>query len=291
MAFQTETTTFNELSRDSATQKVEITLTRDQGIPRVSVVIPTLNEEKNLAHVLPKIPEWVHEIILVDGHSSDQTIEVARKICPGIRVLMQEGKGKGSALRTGFKAARGDIIVMLDADGSTHPAEIPVYVGALLAGADFAKGSRFLQGGGTTDMPLYRKLGNWGFVWIVRLLFGGSYSDLCYGYNAFWKHVLPLLKLDGDGFEIETMMNVRALRVGLKVLEVPSYEYKRVFGDGHLKSIPDGLKVLNTIFRELFIGTRRITHRKLHPFQGSFKRSAEDLPFLPRNRSSRSFNE
>src|SRR5205809_87547 len=89
---------------------------------------------------------------------------------------------------------------------------IPSWVhGALLAGADFVKGSRFLRGGGTADMPFYRKLGNWGFVLTVRVVFGGKYSDLCYGYNAFWKRVLPSLNLDGDGFEIETIMNVRAL--------------------------------------------------------------------------------
>ena len=116
---------------------------------------------------------------------------------------------------------------MLDADGSTDPREIPAFVGALIAGADFVKGSRFIQGGGTADMPLYRKLGNFGFVSGVRLLFGGSYTDLCYGYNAFWRRVLPTLALNGDGFEIETQMNVRALKDGLKVAEVPSFESRR----------------------------------------------------------------
>jgi glycosyltransferase involved in cell wall biosynthesis len=221
-----------------------------QRVPRISVVIPTLNEEKNLAHVLPKIQQWVDEIVLVDGHSSDQTIDVARQLCPTVRVVMQDGRGKGAALRTGFAAATGDIIVMLDADGSTDPSEIPLYVGALLAGADFAKGSRFLQGGGTKDMPFYRKLGNWGFVWLVRLMFGGKYTDLCYGYNAFWKRVLPELDLNCDGFEVETMMNVRALKAGFKIIEVPSFEFPRVHGYGRLRTIPDGWRVLKTIFSE-----------------------------------------
>jgi glycosyltransferase involved in cell wall biosynthesis len=163
---------------------------------------------------------------------------------------MQDGRGKGAALRTGFAAATGDIIVMLDADGSTDPSEIPLYVGALLAGADFAKGSRFLQGGGTKDMPFYRKLGNWGFVWLVRTMFGGKYTDLCYGYNAFWKRVLPELDLNCDGFEVETMMNVRALKAGLKIIEVPSFEFPRVHGNGRLRTIPDGWRVLKTIFSE-----------------------------------------
>lgn len=217
---------------------------------KISVVIPTLNEEKNLVHVLPKIQDWIDEVILVDGHSSDQTIKVARELYPNIRVVMQEGRGKGAALRTGFAACTGDIIVMLDADGSTDPAEIPLFIGALFAGAEFAKGSRFLQGGGTKDMPLHRKLGNLSFVWMVRMFFGGQYTDLCYGYNAFWKRVLPKLDLDCTGFEVETMMNVRALKAGLQITEVPSFEFPRVHGIGRLQTFPDGWRVLKTIFRE-----------------------------------------
>jgi glycosyltransferase involved in cell wall biosynthesis len=218
--------------------------------PTVSVVIPALNEADNLAHVLPFVPEWVHEVILVDGHSTDRTVEVAQELRPGILIVQQVGKGKGAALRSGFAAATGEIIVMLDADGSTDPREIPAYVGALMAGADFAKGSRFLQGGGTADMSLHRRLGNLAFTMGVRVLFGGSYTDLCYGYNAFWASVLPQLDLDGDGFEIETMMNVRALRHGLKVAEVPSFEFKRVYGVGRLQTFPDGWRVLKTIYKE-----------------------------------------
>jgi glycosyltransferase involved in cell wall biosynthesis len=228
-------------------------------IPKVSVVIPALNEEQNLPYVLPAIQPWVFEVVLVDGHSSDGTVEMARQLYPGIRIVPQEGRGKGAALRTGFEAARGDIIVMLDADGSTDPAEIPVFVGALLSGADYAKGSRFLQGGGTADMPLYRKLGNWSFVAIVRLIFGGTYTDLCYGYNAFWKRAVNPLNLDCTGFEIETMMNVRALQAGLKIMEVPSFEFKRVYGEGRLKAIPDGWRVLKTIFKEALKRRQRVT--------------------------------
>lgn len=231
----------------------------------VSVVVPALNEAENLPHVLPRIPKWVHEIILVDGHSVDGTAEVATQLCPDIRIVQQEGRGKGAALRTGFAAATGDIIVMLDADGSTDPAEIPCYVGALLSGADFAKGSRFLQGGGTADMPFYRKMGNWAFVMMVRVLFGGKYSDLCYGYNAFWSYCLPQLELDGDGFEIETMMNVRALQAGLNVAEVPSFEAKRIYGEGRLRTIPDGWRVLRTIVQERF--NNRFRHVPAEPAQ------------------------
>jgi glycosyltransferase involved in cell wall biosynthesis len=217
---------------------------------RVSVVIPALNEAENLPHVLPLIPDWVHEVILVDGFSTDGTDEVARRLRPSIRIVSQDGSGKGSALRTGFRAATGDIVVMLDADGSTDPREIPAYVGSLLAGADYAKGSRFLQGGGTADMPLFRKLGNWAFVLMVRLFFGGSYTDLCYGYNALRATALDRLDLSTEGFEIETEMNIRALRAGLKVTEVPSFEAARIRGEGRLRTVPDGWRVLKTIFCE-----------------------------------------
>lgn len=220
--------------------------------PRVTVVIPAMNEAQNLPHVLPRIPEWVYEVILVDGHSADDTIEVAKRLWSGIRVVTQEGKGKGAALRTGFAAATGDIIVMLDADGSTNPSEIPAFIGALLAGADFVKGSRFMQGGGTADMTWLRRLGNWGFTMSVRLLFGGSFSDLCYGYNAFWRKVVDRLELDAEGFEVETMMNVRALYHGFRVAEVPSFEEDRVYGDSNLRTFPDGWRVLKTIVREWF---------------------------------------
>ena len=218
--------------------------------PTITVVIPALNEAANLPYVLPRIDDSVDEVVLVDGYSTDETIAVARQLRGDIRIVAQEGRGKGAALRSGFAAATGDIIIMLDADGSTDPAEIPVFVGALRAGADFVKGSRFLQGGGTSDMPWYRRLGNGGLVSLVRLLFAGRYSDLCYGYNAFWADVLPALDLDADGFEIETVMNVRALRAGLQVAEVPSFEHKRRHGTSGLKTFPDGWRVLKTILKE-----------------------------------------
>jgi glycosyltransferase involved in cell wall biosynthesis len=218
--------------------------------PRVSVVIPAINEEKNLPYVLSRISPDVFEVLLVDGASTDATCEVARRLRPGVRILEQEGHGKGAALRSGFAAATGEIIVMLDGDGSTDPAELPAFVGALLAGADMAKGSRFIHGAGTADMQLYRKVGNRAFVALVRILFGGRYSDLCYGYNAFWRSALAKLDLDGDGFEIETMINIRALRAGLRVVEVGSFEDQRHFGQSHLRTLPDGWRVLKTILRE-----------------------------------------
>lgn len=218
--------------------------------PKVSVIIPALNEAENLKYVLPRVPDWVYEVLLVDGDSTDTTVEVARELRPDIRIVQQQGRGKGAALRTGFAAATGEIIIMLDADGSTDPAEIPAFVGTLLAGADFVKGSRFLQGGGTSDMSFHRRLGNWCFVVCSRVLFGCNYSDLCYGYNAFYTRILSQLALDGDGFEIETQMNLRVLRAGFRVAEVPSFEADRIHGVSNLRALPDGWRVLKTMIKE-----------------------------------------
>lgn len=218
----------------------------------VSLVIPTLDEAKNLPYWLPHIPPWVHEVILVDGQSTDGTVDLAREILPDIRIISQARAGKGAALRAGFAAATGDIIVTFDADGSMDPREIPVFVGALLSGADFAKGSRFVQGGGTEDMEWYRRFGNRFLKFLVWLSFGGNYSDLCYGYNAFMAESLSKLSLDADGFEIETQMNIRALRANFRIMEVPSFESSRRHGKSYLRTIPDGWRVLKTIAKERF---------------------------------------
>jgi len=223
------------------------------GDVKVSVVVPALNEERNLEHVLPRMPAWIHEVILVDDHCTDRTVEAARQLMPDIRVVPNlRPAGKGNALRSGFEAVTGDIIVQIDADGSEAPEEIPAFVGALLAGADYAKGTRFVSGGGTSDMTGLRRYGNKAFVLMVWLLFRVRFTDLCYGYNAFWTRVLPRLELDAEGFEIEAMFNLRAVKAGLKIREVPSYEDDRVHGVGRLLTFPDGWRVLKTILHERF---------------------------------------
>ncbi len=239
--------------RDIGAGSGEIVPLQAESSVRVSVVIPTLNEAKNLPHVLPRIPSWVHEVVLIDGGSTDGTAEVAKELWPDAVVVQDLTPGKGAALRRGFEVASGDIIVMIDADGSMNPGEIRAFVGALMGGADFAKGSRFCHGGGTADMEWYRKLGNATLTRMVRAAFGGRYSDLCYGYNAFWRQTIHSLDLQADGFEIETLMNIRALRAGLNVTEVPSYEARRIHGTSNLNTVKDGFRVLRTIVQERFV--------------------------------------
>jgi glycosyltransferase involved in cell wall biosynthesis len=218
--------------------------------PPVSVVIPAMNEAENLPYVFKTLPDWIHEVVLVDGNSTDDTVEVARSLWPDVKVVEQRGKGKGDALITGFQAAGGDIIVMVDADGSADGNEIVSYVSALVSGADFAKGSRFANGGGTDDMTFIRKLGNWALCTVVNRKFGARYTDLCYGYNAFWRHCLDKIDLDCTGFEVETLMNIRVVKAGLKVQEIPSHEYLRIHGTSNLRAVRDGLRVLRVILQE-----------------------------------------
>ena len=246
--------------------------------PSVSVVIPTLNEARNLPHVFARLPAGVHEVIVVDGHSVDDTCEVARRLRPDVQIVMQTRRGKGNALACGFAAATGQIIVMLDADGSADAGEIPAFVRALLDGADFAKGSRFAPGGGSSDLTRLRTWGNRLLMALVNRVYRTAYSDLCYGYNVFWRRHLPVLRLDsttppprdgtkklwGDGFEVETLIAIRVTVARLAVAEVPSFEYSRIHGVSNLTAFSDGLRVLRMIFIER--RARQAAMRSPHEF-------------------------
>ena len=227
---------------------------------RISVVIPAKNEAKNLPWVLPRIPPEVDEIILVDGLSTDQTVEIAQMVRADLVVVHERRPGKGAALRAGFERATGDYIVMLDADCSMDPAEIPQFVALLDQDHDMVKGSRFLAHGGTADMTLLRRAGNHGLLMLANLLYGSRYSDLCYGFVAFRRPLLEQMQLDADGFEIEMQLVARATLLGARVAEVASFEAERMFGNSKLNTFRDGWRVLRTMVRER---VRRVQSRIL----------------------------
>ena len=266
---------FTDLEFDpkgSAEELTPLSSSSDIPWPKVSIVIPALNEARNLPHVFSLLPPALHEVIIVDGRSEDDTIAVARRLRPDARIITQSRSGKGNALACGFAVATGDIIVMVDADGSADPAEIPQFVTALLDGADFAKGTRFAAGGGSSDITRLRRAGNWVLSSMVNVLCRTKYSDLCYGYNAFWKRHVPVFGLDaesaipagggrlwGDGFEVETLINIRIAQAGLNITEVPSYEHERIHGVSNLNAFSDGLRVLRTILVERSYSRSRAT--------------------------------
>ena len=167
--------------------------------------------------------------------------------------------------------ATGDIIAMVDADGSADPGEIPRFVEALMNGADFAKGTRFAEGGGSADITRLRSFGNYALTAFFNACYGRKYSDLCYGFNVFWRRHAAVLGLDatspqrssgdgrlwGDGFEVETLIHVRVANAGLIVAEVPSFEHSRIHGVSNLNAFHDGRRVLRTILIE----RRRLHHQ------------------------------
>ena len=219
---------------------------------RISIVIPALNEAKNIGHVITGVKKILdgrsYEIIVVDGHSKDRTASIAKRM--GAKVIY-DNVGKGSALIKGLHAAKGDILVSMDADLSTDPKELGLLIGGIEVGYDVCMGSRFMAGGSSEDISYIRKLGNRFFVYLVNIIFGANYSDMCNGYRSFRKDVLNKLSLHETGFGIETEISINAVKRDLKVLEVPSVEKKRVAGEGKLRTFRDGYAILRTIIKNL----------------------------------------
>lgn len=235
---------------NGAATEVLATPTHASSTASVSLVIPAKNEARNLAWVLEQVPDWLHEVILVDGLSTDATLEMAVACRPDIRIVHEQRPGKGVALRAGFQAADGDIVAMLDADGSMSPAELPRFVHLLEDGYDFVKGSRFVAGGGSLDITRFRQAGNRGLMALVSTIYRERLTDLCYGFMAFRRRYLPYLALQSDGFEIETEMVLRAVKAGLRIAEVPSLELPRRSGESNLNAMRDGMRVLRTVLAE-----------------------------------------
>lgn len=239
--------------------------------PKITVIIPTLNEARNLPRVLPFLPQGLHEVIVVDGHSVDNTVAVARRLRPDALIITQDHGGKRNALACGSAAATGDIIVMLDADGSVDPAEIPQFVSVLLGGADFVKGTRFADRGVGSAITRSDRIAIHVLSVLVNALCHTHYSDPCYGFNAFWRRHVPVLglgeespakmdgttRLPGGGFEVDTLINIRAAQAGLTVKEVASYGYQRIHEVSNFDAVNDGLRILLAVLFEQYRPRRR----------------------------------
>jgi glycosyltransferase involved in cell wall biosynthesis len=215
-----------------------------------SVVIPTLNEAENLPGIFAVLPKTIVELIIVDGLSTDGTVDVAKELWPSAQIVLETKRGKGSALLAGFEAAEGKFVVAIDADGSTRPEEITLFVQALQDGADFVTGSRFIKGAGSDDLTPIRKFGSWGISVAANIMFGSKYTDINYGFNGFRRDCLEQLNLHCQGFEIEALMNVKAQQAGLKIVEVPCFERARVHGKSNLHPVKDGSRILRTMIAE-----------------------------------------
>lgn len=219
----------------------------------ITALICTLNEEESLPHVLPGIPDWVDEVLLVDGHSTDNTVALARESRPDVRVLTQPGRGKGDALKYGVRKATGEIVVTLDADGETDPEDMPRLIEPLLHGYDFVKGSR-LAHGRPIRMPRYRWFGNKVLAVTFNLLYGTRYTDICSGYNAFWKRAFLQVPLTYDTFHMDQQLLARAHKAGLEVAEVVHCSDGRIAGTSKTSGIKQGFTDWFVIIGERFRG-------------------------------------
>lgn len=203
---------------------------------RITVVIPTKDEAKNLPWVLERVKPYCGELLVVDGHSKDGTREIAA--AAGARVVLDDGTGKGGALRIGAREAKGDIVVFIDADGSHDPDVIPMMVAPILANkADVVIGSR-MRGGSDelhSSFPEFiRLLGSEIITMTINYRFGVRMTDYQNGFRAIRREVMLALDTKERTFTIEQEMAMKGLKRKYRLDEVPAHEYRRHHGKSHI---------------------------------------------------------
>ncbi|MEK6867605.1 MAG: glycosyltransferase family 2 protein, partial [Nanoarchaeota archaeon] len=210
----------------------------DRPREKISVIAVNLNEEHTIKKVLTTIPSYIDEVIVVDGHSKDNSPTIAKEL--GFSVILQEGKGRGAAFKTGFKHVSGDIIVMLSTDGNERPADIDKLIQKMNEGYDLVIASRFGQGK-SHDVTFIRNIGNWGLTALINIASGLSLQDSQNGFRAIRRTALDNMNISANGFDIEAEMTLKAGKLGLKVAEVPTVEDEREFGVSNLRTFRDQL--------------------------------------------------
>jgi glycosyltransferase involved in cell wall biosynthesis len=204
---------------------------------KLSIVIPTKNEEETLEPILMGALKHADEVIVIDGQSSDSTSEIARR--HGVAVHQDRGKGKGEAMRMGIELFSGDVILYMDADGSHHPDDIPRIAGPLLRGeADMVIGSRFK--GGSDELvgninQLFRITGSNIITTFINYRWSVHLSDTQNGFRALSREAATALNLRINGFPVETEMDMQLLQRGFHIAEVPAHEYRRKGGESKIR--------------------------------------------------------
>jgi glycosyltransferase involved in cell wall biosynthesis len=220
----------------------------------LSVVIPAYNEEDGIAAIVERVlaigtslrAAGVDELecIVVDDGSRDGTAEIVRRYAPHVRLICQRNKGYGGALKTGFHAARGELLAFLDADSTYPPEYFPQMCQVALDGADLVIGSR--MAGASSEMPLVRRIGNTIFATLLSVVAGVRISDSASGQRVLRRAVLPMLYPLPDTLDFTPAMSTRALHENVRVVEVP-IPYKERSGRSKLSVVRDGLRFFKSI--------------------------------------------
>jgi len=219
---------------------------------KVSVIVITLNEVDCVPHVLAGIPkDIVDEILVVDGHSTDGTPERVRKL--GYKVIMQEKKGYGMAFIEGVQHAQGDILILMNGDGSQDPKYIPDFLKKIQEGYKVVFASRYLKGAGSADDTLLTLVGNKVFTFLTNLLCGTGISDSLFMYAAIERDVFKSIDLNYWNFEFCVAVPIRVHKKGYIFAEIPTFELKRLHGTKKVHAFFHGLRILWVIIREAFV--------------------------------------